>query len=86
MFQESTEDFCQNNQDREISSKKKMWRSLFFDKFEDLQPAVLLKLNLFKGAFQGFRPQLQLATLKNSYFKLPFFQTISQWILRKFWN
>ena len=45
-----------------------MSRSLFFDKFEDLQPAVLLKLDLFKGAFQGFHPQLQLVTLKNSYF------------------
>ena len=31
-----------------------MWRSLFFDEFEGLQPAVLLKLDLVTGAFQGF--------------------------------
>ena len=67
-FRESPEDFRWNKQDREISLKKKMWRSLFFDKFEGFQPADLMKLDLFKGTLQGFCPQLQLTTLKKSYF------------------
>ena len=44
-----------------------MGRNLFFNKFEGLQPANSLKLNLFTGNFQELWLQFQLATVNNSY-------------------
>ena len=62
------EDFRWNTQDREISFEKENVKEFIFDKFEGLQPADVLKLDLFPDTFQDFCPELQLATLKNSYF------------------
>ena len=81
------EDFRWNTQDREISFEKENVKEFIFDKFEGLQPSDVLKLDLFTDTFQVFCPELQLATLKNSYFKIPFFsEYLSQWFHRKFWN